>query len=96
MRRADSGLWSESGTLSIATKNIATITNPNNNFRLNNENSLKVDCNNPSGNDIVYFLDCPSGTRRLTSSRTKIHLILGQRHKYCLCYNILKIAIVFL
>ena len=55
LRRADSGLWSESGTLSIATKNIATITNPNNNFRLNNENSLKVDCNNPSGNDIVYF-----------------------------------------
>ena len=71
LRRADSGLWSKSGTLSIATKNIATITNPNNNFSLNNESSLKVDCNNPSGNDIAYFLDCPSGTRRLTSSRTK-------------------------
>lgn len=71
LRRADSGLWSESGTLSIATKNIATITSPNNNFSLNNESSLKVDCNNPSGNDIAYFLDCPSGTRRLTSSRTK-------------------------
>lgn len=71
LRRADSGLWSESGTLSIATKNIATITNPNNNFSLNNESSLRVDCNNPSGNDIAYFLDCPSGTRRLTSSKTK-------------------------
>lgn len=71
LRRADSGLWSESGTLYIATKNIANITNPNSNFSINNENSLKVDCTNPSGNDIAYFLDCPSGTRRLTSGKTK-------------------------
>lgn len=70
LRRADSGLWSESGTITITTKNKATITSPNDNFSVNSDNSLTVKCNNPSGNQIAYFLDCPSGTRRLTSSKT--------------------------
>lgn len=70
LRRTDSGLWSESGTISITTKNKATITSPSDNFSLNNENSLTVKCNNPSGNQIEYFLDCPSGTRRLSSGKT--------------------------
>ena len=70
LRRADSGLWSESGTITITTKNKATITIPNDNFSVNSDNSLTVKCNNPSGNQIAYFLDCPSGTRRLTSSKT--------------------------
>ena len=70
LRRADSGLWSESGTITITTKNKATITSPNDNFSVNSGNALTVTCNNPSGNQIAYFLDCPSGTRRLTSGRT--------------------------
>ena len=70
LRRADSGLWSESGTITITTKNKATITSPNDNFSINSDNSLTVKCNNPSGNQIAYFLDCPSGTRRLTSGKT--------------------------
>jgi hypothetical protein len=70
LRRADSGLWSESGTITITTKNKATITSPNDNFSVNSGNALTVNCNNPSGNQIAYFLDCPSGTRRLTSGKT--------------------------
>lgn len=70
LRRADSGLWSESGTITITTKNKATITSPGDNFSLNSNNSLTVTCSNPSGNQIAYFLDCPSGTRRLTSGKT--------------------------
>ncbi|MBQ9314881.1 MAG: hypothetical protein IJ220_07865 [Clostridia bacterium] len=70
LRRADSGLWSESGTITITTKNKATITSPNDNFSVNSNGSLTVNCNNPSGNQIAYFLDCPSGTRRLTSGKT--------------------------
>lgn len=49
---------------------IATITSPNSNFNVNSDNSLTVKCNNPSGKQIAYFLDCPSGTRRLTSDKT--------------------------
>lgn len=70
LRRADSGLWSESGTITIATKNKATITSQNDNFSVNSDNALTVKCDNPSGNQIAYFLDCPSGTRRLTSAKT--------------------------
>lgn len=70
LRRADSGLWSESGTITITTKNKATITSPGDNFSLNSDNSLTVKCSNPSGNQIAYFLDCPSGTRRLTTAKT--------------------------
>ena len=70
LRRADSGLWSESGTVSITTKNKATIFSPNDNFSVNSGSLLTVQCNNPSGNQIAYFLDCPSGTRRLTSGKT--------------------------
>lgn len=70
LRRADSGLWSESGTITITTKNKATITSPADNFSVNSNNSLMVNCSNPSGNQIAYFLDCPSGTRRLISSKT--------------------------
>lgn len=70
LRRADSQLWSESGTISITTKNKATITSHNANFSINSDSALTVKCNNPSGNQIVYFIDCPSGTRRLTSSKT--------------------------
>lgn len=70
LRRADSGLWSESGTITIATKNKATITSTGANFSLNSNNALTVNCTNPSGNQIAYFLDCPSGTRRLTSGKT--------------------------
>lgn len=70
LRRADSGLWSESGTISITTKNKAVISSPNDNFSINNGNAITVQCNNPSGNQIAYFLDCPSGTRRLTSGKT--------------------------
>ena len=70
LRRRDSGLWSESNVIWMTTKNIATITEPNNNFNINNEDSLTVKVNNPSGNQIAYFLDCPSGTRRLTSGKT--------------------------
>lgn len=70
LRRADSALWSESGTITITTKNKATISSPADNFSINSDNSLTVKCSNPSGNQIAYFLDCPSGTRRLTSSKT--------------------------
>lgn len=70
LRRADSGLWSESGTVSITTKNKATISSPADNFSINSNNSLTVNCSNPSGNQIAYFMDCPSGTRRLTSAKT--------------------------
>lgn len=70
LRRKDSGLWSESNTVSMRTKDIARITTPNNNFSINSNQSLTVKCNNPSGNQIAYFLDCPSGTRRLTSKKT--------------------------
>lgn len=70
LRRADSGLWSESGTVSITTKNKATISSPADNFSINSNNSLTVNCSNPSGNQIAYFMDCPSGTRRLTSGKT--------------------------
>jgi hypothetical protein len=70
LRRADSGLWSESGTVTIKTKNKATISSPADNFSINSNNSLTVNCSNPSGNKIAYFLDCPSGTRRLTSGKT--------------------------
>ena len=55
----------------ITTRSKATITSPNDNFSINNENSLTINCNNPSGNDIAYFLDCPDGTRRLFSGKTK-------------------------
>lgn len=70
LRRKDSGLWSESNTVSMRTKDIARITTPNSNFSVNSNQSLTVKCNNPSGNQIAYFLDCPSGTRRLTSKKT--------------------------
>ena len=70
LRRADSKLWSESGTITIATKNKATIISQNDNFSVNSDNALIVKCVNPSGNQIAYFLDCPSGTRRLTSAKT--------------------------
>lgn len=70
MRRRDSQLWSYKN-IRISTKGKATITSPNDNFSVNSGSSLTVNCNNPSGNDIAYFLDCPSGTRRLTSGRTK-------------------------
>lgn len=70
LRRADSKLWSESGTINIATKNKATIISQNDNFSVNSDNALIVKCDNPSGNQIAYFLDCPSGTRRLTSNKT--------------------------
>lgn len=70
LRRSDSGLWSESAQITITTKNKATITSPNDNFSVNSNGSLTVKCNNPSGNQIAYFLDCPSGTRRLTSGKT--------------------------
>lgn len=70
LRRADSGLWSESGTITITTKNKATITSQNDNFSVNSGSSLTIKCSNPSGNQIAYFLDCPSGTRRLTSAKT--------------------------
>lgn len=73
LRRSDSGLWSESNTITATTKNIATISSPNANFSLNSGssgNSLKVTCSNPSGQPLYYYLDCPSGTRRLTSAQT--------------------------
>lgn len=70
LRRTDSGLWSESNTVSMTTKDIARITTPNSNFSVNSNQSLTVKCNNPSGNQFAYFLDCPSGTRRLTSAKT--------------------------
>lgn len=70
LRRADSKLWSESGIINIATKNKATIISQNDNFSVNSDNALIVKCDNPSGNQIAYFLDCPSGTRRLTSAKT--------------------------
>lgn len=70
LRRTDSKLWSESGTINIATKNKATIISQNDNFSVNSDNALIVKCDNPSGNQIAYFLDCPSGTRRLTSAKT--------------------------
>lgn len=70
LRRSDSGLWSESNTVAMKTKDIARITTPNSNFSVNSNQSLTVKCNNPSGNQIAYFLDCPSGTRRLTSAKT--------------------------
>ncbi|MFR8144741.1 MAG: fibronectin type III domain-containing protein [Clostridia bacterium] len=70
LRRADSGLWSESGEISISTKNKAMIISPGGDFSLNSDKSLTVTCSNPSGNQIAYFLDCPSGTRRLTSGKT--------------------------
>ena len=63
-------MWSESNTVSMTTKDIARITTPNSNFSVNSNQSLTVKCNNPSGNQIAYFLDCPSGTRRLTSVKT--------------------------
>lgn len=69
MKRADSQLYSYQN-ITITTKGIATITSPNSNFNVNSDNSLTVKCNNPSGKQIAYFLDCPSGTRRLTSDKT--------------------------
>lgn len=70
LRRADSGLWSESGTINITTKNKAIISSLADNFSVNSDKALTVSCSNPSGNQIAYFLDCPSGTRRLTSLKT--------------------------
>ena len=70
MRRKDSQLWSYKN-IKITTKGKATISSPTDNFSINSDGSLKVTCSNPSGNDIAYFLDCPSGTRRLTSNKTK-------------------------
>ena len=70
MQRADSQVRSYRN-IRIITKSKATISSPNDNFSINNENSLTVNCSNPSGNDIAYFLDCPNGTRRLFSGKTK-------------------------
>ena len=70
MRRKDSQLWSYKN-ITISTKAKATISSPSDNFSVNSDGTLKVDCSNPSGNDIAYFLDCPSGTRRLTTGKTK-------------------------
>lgn len=70
LKRADSQLWSESNAIEMTTKDIAKITSHNNNFSVKSDNSITVKCNNPSGNQIAYFLDCPSGTRRLTSGKT--------------------------
>lgn len=67
--RKDSQLSSYKN-INISTKNKATITSQNDNFSVNSDNSLTVKCDNPSGNQIAYFLDCPSGTRRLTSNKT--------------------------
>lgn len=57
----------------MTTKAKATISSPNSNFSVNsgsNGNSLTVNCSNPSGNKLIYYVDCPSGTRRLTSAQT--------------------------
>lgn len=69
MKRRDSQLYSYKN-ITVTTKNIATISSPNSNFSQNSDGSLTIKCNNPSGNQIAYFLDCPSGTRRLTSGKT--------------------------
>lgn len=69
MRRKDSQLWSYKN-ITVTTKSIANITSPNSDFSHNSDSSLTVKCNNSSGNKIAYFLDCPSGTRRLTSGKT--------------------------
>lgn len=70
LRRADSALWSESNEITIYTKNIANVTNYNDGFTINSDAALTVQCSNPSGNQIKYFLDCPAETRRLTSNAT--------------------------
>lgn len=70
MRRKDSQLWSYKN-ITISTKAKATISSPSDNFSVNSDGTITVNCSNPSGNDVAYFLDCPSGTRRLTTGRTK-------------------------
>lgn len=69
LRRRDSQLWSESGTVRIQTIDIARITNLGT-FGVSSSDDLKVECKNPSGNKIAYFLDCPSGIRRITTEKT--------------------------
>lgn len=69
IRREDSQLSSYKN-ISISTKNKAVISNIADKFNINSDKELTVSCNNPSGNQIAYFLDCPSGTRRLTTSKT--------------------------
>lgn len=70
VRRKDSQLTTDSGTVTRATYNIATLTAPNSSFSLNSNGSLTCTCSNPSGANLKYYLDLPNGTRRYASSST--------------------------
>ena len=63
IRRADSGLWTESGTISGKTKDIAKITKAPN---INHGNSLKVEYTNPSGSSLEIGIWKTDGTTMLT------------------------------
>lgn len=70
IKRTDSQLTTESSEINFTTKSKAIITNYASGFSINNESTLTVKANNPSGNQIAYYIDCPAGTRRFTSTRT--------------------------
>ena len=70
VRRTDSQLTTDSSTVTKSTYAKATITEPTANFSLTNNDSLTVKCTNPSGANMLYFLDFPDGTRRYASNST--------------------------
>lgn len=70
VRRKDSQLTTDSGTVTKSTYNIATLTAPNDSFSLNSNGSLTCTASNPSGANLKYYLDLPNGTRRYASSST--------------------------
>lgn len=63
IRRTDSGLWTESGTISGKTKDIAKITKAPN---IDHGNSLKVEYSNPSGSSLEIGIWKTDGTTMLT------------------------------
>lgn len=63
IRRADSGLWTESGTIQGTTKDIAKITKAPN---IIHGNSLKVEYNNPSNSSISIGIWKTDGSTALT------------------------------
>lgn len=71
VRRTDSQLTTDSGTIRKATINNASLTAPLDNFSVNSNSSLTCQVTNPSGADMKYYLELPIGTRRYASISTK-------------------------
>ena len=71
VRRTDSQLTTDTGTIRKATINNASLTAPLANFSVNSNASLTCQVTNPSGADMKYYLELPVGTRRYSSEATK-------------------------